>query len=345
MFNNGHIGHNKFAVYVGAGEVPKAVLTGSTNWTPTGLCGQSNNAVIIESVELARQYFEYWLQLRNETLTFKKPAPPYAPTKNVQGASLRSSNGAPLPSVTLGDNTVVSLWRAPNTVLTTKKGVLPPDLRDVFSRMQEAENVILFAAFYPSQTGKDSVIEKAVLLGTRKPSLMVYGSVSDPKALPNYVPSPKGSQKIPNDMQPAVFEKGNTHIVRAANLGKDDIVGDFETELLKVGNAVIHDKIVVVDPLSKKGFVVTGSHNLGFKASYENDENLLIIENNERLVQAYAVHLIDLYEHYRFRAVQKEIRESNKKATRWDGFLSVDAKWLQDWKESYKGGLARYFAQ
>jgi phosphatidylserine/phosphatidylglycerophosphate/cardiolipin synthase-like enzyme len=53
MFNNNHIGHNKFAVLVGSDGAPKAVLTGSTNWTSTGLCGQSNNAIILDSPYVA----------------------------------------------------------------------------------------------------------------------------------------------------------------------------------------------------------------------------------------------------------------------------------------------------
>jgi phosphatidylserine/phosphatidylglycerophosphate/cardiolipin synthase-like enzyme len=54
MFNNGHIGHNKFVTY--ENNTPQAVMTGSTNWTPTGLCGQSNNAILVESADLAAQY-------------------------------------------------------------------------------------------------------------------------------------------------------------------------------------------------------------------------------------------------------------------------------------------------
>ena len=46
LFNNNHIGHNKFAVYRDAQGKPQAVMTGSTNWTSTGICGQSNNAFI-----------------------------------------------------------------------------------------------------------------------------------------------------------------------------------------------------------------------------------------------------------------------------------------------------------
>jgi phosphatidylserine/phosphatidylglycerophosphate/cardiolipin synthase-like enzyme len=34
---------------------------------------------------------------------------------------------------------------------------------------------------------------------------------------------------------------------------------------------------VVVDPFSDNCVVVTGSHNLGFTASYNNDENMAII--------------------------------------------------------------------
>jgi hypothetical protein len=43
MLGKGHIGHNKFVVYA-KGAKAKAVLCGSTNWTSTGLCAQSNNS-------------------------------------------------------------------------------------------------------------------------------------------------------------------------------------------------------------------------------------------------------------------------------------------------------------
>src|SRR4030095_13458615 len=66
MLKKGHIGHNKFVVYVGK-RGPQAVLSGSTNWTPTGLCAQSNNAIIIDSPDLAKQYLAYWKLLRKDT--------------------------------------------------------------------------------------------------------------------------------------------------------------------------------------------------------------------------------------------------------------------------------------
>lgn len=66
MLSNGRIGHNKFMVYIDSTGKPKAVLTGSTNWTPTVICGQTNNALVIESEKLATFYFNYWKRLKKD---------------------------------------------------------------------------------------------------------------------------------------------------------------------------------------------------------------------------------------------------------------------------------------
>ncbi len=348
MFNNNRIGHNKFAVLVGKDSQPQAVLTGSTNWTPTGLCGQSNNAIIIDSPDVARDYSSYWQQLLDDTQHFMLPAPLSSATANAQGPAIRKANAETTQTRTLADGTKVTSWFAPNTVAKTKKDVTPPDLAMIYALLRKAEQAIFFACFLPSRSGKLSIIQEAIDLGTKDPTLLVYGAISDPTAMPNYVPpsttpddeqADDDSEKKP---QSAIFDKGRIHIVRAAALTKDDVVGEFESELLKVGNAIIHDKIVVIDPLSDHGMVVTGSHNLGYKASYENDENLLIIQGNRRLIEAYTVHILDVYDHYRFRAVQQDLHRQRKKS--WDGFLSRDSKWLSSALHSDKGDLARYFS-
>src|ERR1022692_95089 len=59
--------------------------------------------------------------------------------------------------------------------------------------------------------------------------------------------------------------------------------GDLHPELLSAGHAIIHDKIIVIDPLDPVNCgVITGSHNLGYKASCDNDENLLIIRQKRK---------------------------------------------------------------
>jgi hypothetical protein len=77
---------------------------------------------------------------------------------------------------------------------------------------------------------------------------------------------------------------------------------------------VIHDKILVIYPFTDDSVVITGSHNLGFKASYSNDENMLIIRGNRPVAEAYAAHVLDVYEHYRWRwKLQQPLRDAFQK--------------------------------
>ena len=72
-------------------------------------------------------------------------------------------------------------------------------------------------------------------------------------------------------------------------------------ELEEFQRAIVHSKVVVLDPFGAHPVVIAGSHNLGREASTTNDENLVIVEGNQALAQAYAVNLMSIYAHYRFR--------------------------------------------
>ena len=80
--------------------------------------------------------------------------------------------------------------------------------------------------------------------------------------------------------------------------------------MLKAGLAIIHDKIVVIDPFADDCVVVTGSHNLGYQASYDNDENLVMIEGNKKLAMAYATHVLDVYGRFSWRWSVKQGEKS-----------------------------------
>lgn len=343
MFNNAaHIGHNKFIVYTDAQGVPRSVLSGSTNWTPNGLCAQSNNAYIAEIPDLAAQFWDYWKDLKRDNESFSVPAPISAGTNNAQGSQLRTANAAGLKAIPVDASSLalgaVRLWRSPNTAQKTKpaKPAAPPDLSEVFSYIANAQQAIFFAVFLPSGKGDNSVVSAAVEAARNKSSLLVYGTISSAMAMPNYIGTgDRGEQDDPADSkyQPSLFEEGKTHIVRANALGGDDLVGNFERELLSAGNAIIHDKILVIDPLSDDSVVVTGSHNLGFKASYANDDNLVIIRKNAAVAQAYMVHILDLYEHYRFRGVEAERQHAKK--SKWSGFLATDDSWQRKYPQGH----------
>jgi phosphatidylserine/phosphatidylglycerophosphate/cardiolipin synthase-like enzyme len=186
--------------------------------------------------------------------------------------------------------------------------------------MDQADKAILFLTFLPGRSGVNNVIGEAARLADKAASIadkgvFVMGAISDPTALPNFVapkkgaPKPKGIKLPP----PAIWwpkgEDSRIAMVRAAAVRIP--FGNLRPELLTAGHAIIHDKIIVIDPLDKERCtVITGSHNLGYKASYCNDENLLIIQGNRDLAISYAVHVIDLYDHYVMRArLEEKIRK------------------------------------
>lgn len=211
--------------------------------------------------------------------------------------------------------------------------------------MRQAKQAIFFLAFYPGQSGRDCIIGEAVEIGRKDSTLMVMGAVSSPMAMPNYVPKKKGDDDESEDddvaaISPATFFEKNVAIVRASRIDDRDVVGDFGKEVLSAGQAIIHDKIVVVDPLSNHSAVVFGSHNCGFKASYSNDENMVIVEGNAALAKAYMVHILDVYEHYRFRAIEAELRKRHKSG--WSGFLDTADTWQDRYVDGTSGTLSRY---
>jgi phosphatidylserine/phosphatidylglycerophosphate/cardiolipin synthase-like enzyme len=352
MFNNNiHIGHNKFVVHVPPAGGPRAVLTGSTNWTATGLAGQTNNALLVEDDAVAGAVLDYWNRLKTDRLDLPQPLSKEM-EGNQQSKALRKSNET-ASQVQIANGAGVETWFSPNRperkkpTSKNKPTPVPPDLTEVYRRMRMAKEAILFLAFYPGQSGKDCIIGEAINMGIKDRSLLVTGAVSSSQAMPNYVAKKKKDGKVvKKGRSPATYDNGNVSIVRAARVDDRALLGDFGAEQLTARGgigAIIHDKIVVIDPRSPECTVILGSHNLGFKASYSNDENLLIVTGDQELAAAYAVHILDVYDHYRFRAIDSELKRKGKKG--WSGFLDTNDHWQKGYVEGRKGALMRYFAR
>jgi len=114
----------------------------------------------------------------------------------------------------------------------------------------------------------------------------------------------------------------------------------FSDRLL--GHAVIHDKIVVVDPFRDDCCVITGSHNMGFKASYSNDENLVILSGNRKVAEAYAAHILDVVNHYNWRYKLVKDAKAGKKSSFTD--LDNDDSWQDKYFEgSFLASRDRFF--
>ncbi|UIF88090.1 hypothetical protein KAF44_19405 (plasmid) [Cupriavidus necator] len=90
-----------------------------------------------------------------------------------------------------------------------------------------------------------------------------------------------------------------------------------------VGYAIVHSKLIVVDPFTNP-VVVTGSHNFSGSASENNDDNFIIVRGNQELALHYATHILSVYHHYRWLAYVSDLQ---KKGMQPGGFLLETGDW------------------
>lgn len=286
------LAHNKFLVICDADRRPQAIWTGSTNWTKTGLCTQANNALLIENPALAQFFLDQWKILARDG----DASPP----------ALYESNATPRISRTAKGTTV---WFTP-----MREGL---DLEQAGELIAGAQDGILFLMFNPGPRGTllNDIIELASPSGARfKPDLYIQGVV-------NQNPGTKKNPVV-------LFNRGERIEANADVVLPAAIPGRFaywHKEVLKLpkSHAMVHSKVVVVDPYGSKPVIMTGSHNFGPRASSVNDENLVIVTGNGELASQYAGKIMEIYAQYRWRqSVQRQNGEP-----KWRGLADND-----DWQ-------------
>jgi hypothetical protein len=150
----GPLGHNKFLVRTDTTGAPVAAWTGSTNWTPTGLCTQLNNALLINDPPIAQVYLDQWHRLRDAASGF----PP----------ALVTANSAPhTPAVPTPGEPGATVWYR----RTSSK----VDLDALAAVVAATKQGILFLMFVPGNSGVLSFVKARV--GER--GLYVRGVVSE----------------------------------------------------------------------------------------------------------------------------------------------------------------------
>jgi len=264
--------HNKFVVESASG-IASRVLTGSTNWTVTGLCTQLNNAIIVEDAAIAGRFLDQWGKL----VAAGDDMPP----------SLKTSNSNPS-----NDNDVTLYFAATNN---------EAEFKPVLDLIAGAKEGALFLMFTPGQ----SPLLEALLDRVQKNDIYVRGVVSSVTASKNGdIVSVKG--QVVKSGAPA--QSFHHDVPLPSNIREDDKPSWAETEfnvaeMRSAGLiAIVHSKAIVIDPFSDDCAVITGSHNFSDSASQKNDENLVIVRGNQKLAQAYALHINGVYDHYSWRA-------------------------------------------
>jgi len=178
------------------------------------------------------------------------------------------------------------------------------------------------------QPGRPGIVETIADAQKKNPNLIVFGAATDPGATEQY------DTELYHRTTNSADTIRHTDALMAVG-GIDDEFALWRQELMKTSpqaHAIVQGRIVVVDPLSEDCAVITGSHNLGSRASSQNDENLLIIRGNRALAEACATHVMDVYGQCRWRyTVQKHGIHA------WSSLETRDT-----WQDKYaKPGLAR----
>ncbi|WP_433594265.1 phospholipase D-like domain-containing protein [Nocardia sp. CA-145437] len=286
------LGHNKFLIICDHDARPRWVWTGSQNWTMTGLCTQANNSLLIDDPALAEQYRQQWERLKD--------------AGDDTPETLRAANSAPRDLTV--DPAHLRLWFTP-----TRDRV---DLEDARTAITGARTAILFLMFNPGP--KDTLLNTILDVAHTAHSgrLYIRGVLNqDPSTTANPV---------------HLFDQDNTEradfdVVLPAAI--DAPTAFFREELKKLDRAfaMVHSKVIVIDPFGPNPVLLTGSHNLGPKASGTNDENLLIIRDTPGLADAYATNIMSVYNQYRWR-FRRHLQPVDK---RWKGLVDSDS-W-QNW--------------
>jgi len=307
-----HFAHNKFLIICDKTGKPTSVWTGSMNWTVTGLCTQVNNGILIESPAIAQAYKKRWDELK-------------------LAGSLYPSNIA-VDGSTPGQDTLnrapITAWNVPCLKYV--------DLADARKHITNAKEGVLFLMFNPGfGDGKKkafSLLQDIQALDKTK--LFVHGVVNQ-------------EQKNGKSATIQLTHRGTT----LPPVNQSELTPKALTDATKhwfhqefmFNMVMIHSKVIVVDPFGANPIVMTGSHNMGPKASLSNDDNLAIIENVPGLASEYAVNIMGVYGHYKWlynaylRAKAKTDPNAKKKAVaispQYDGNQDGD-----QWQQWYQGG-------
>ncbi|MBA3994963.1 MAG: hypothetical protein C0469_15700 [Cyanobacteria bacterium DS2.3.42] len=344
MLPSSNLPHNKSAVLVGPDGKPVSWMLQSANHTKTGYYTQANHGLYITSEPFAAVGVDYYDRTKADCDDVQS-----------QSAAYRKANAAVMSPVDLGDGTEVQAIFSPSSEVRSKpkveKGQRTFPLLEMAASTAKVKEVLLkakqgvyFLAFYP---GAPSFLDVATWLQKKKPHLYIRGAVSSAQALP------KQQEGIEDDAFPdiqrlktqgltslldvshpseianpqtavALFRprKKTPAIIAAAAL--ENGWEDWHAELLKLpdAHAIIHSKVIVVDPFGDDPWVLgAASDNLGLKAGIANDETMLAIRGNKRLAQAYFVHIMDVYSHFMWRYLLATGRST------FSGELSTTSTW------------------
>ncbi|HSI63889.1 MAG TPA: phospholipase D-like domain-containing protein [Candidatus Saccharimonadia bacterium] len=305
------ISHNKFIVLLQDGS-PKAVLTGSTNYSLGGVFGQANVVHVVEDDKVAASYLEYWELLNANTV--------HAELQE----KLTSARDIPQGKPPVGTICIFSP-RAEKDALQWYQDLAKGAEDALFMTFAFGMNKLLLDVYKNGTAGlRYALMEKLLRPGIKKED--------KPAAEAEMIAMRK---QVENRIS-----VGNRLVTNALDRWTNEKLTGLNTNVMYV-----HTKFMLVDPLGDDPIVITGSANFSDASSDKNDENMLVIRRNKRVADIYLGEYMRLWNHYAFRewvaAQRKKAEEEGAEPSpETSEFKHLDATGRVWWK-GYFGTTAR----
>jgi phosphatidylserine/phosphatidylglycerophosphate/cardiolipin synthase-like enzyme len=327
IVTTGHFAHNKFVVFCDSNGKPQRVLTGSTNWTDTGLCTQANNGLIIDDPNVASNFLDAWNRI--------KAAGNDYPPAFVQGNSTAKTfqiDGCTVTPWFVKTSAAQDLEYARKLINAAKEGILFLFFNPGTFQQDPAKWTLLQNILERHNSSNPNFNADLYFCGVVNQDIPQLTKPDDATgAQPGGALDPNAAAPNPvtlyqNGVEPP--QRLSHEVLVPSNIKSQ--FHDFEQELLRAGIVNIHSKVIVLDPFGENPVVMTGSHNLGFKASNANDDNLVIIEGNRPLAAAYAINIVAIFQTYRWNSY---VEAHRKDPNVWHGLVDND-----QWQTGYLTG-------
>jgi hypothetical protein len=293
---NGTLMHNKFLVLT-ENKTPRAVLFGSTNLTENGLFGHANCTHVVENEEIAAKYLAFYDKLATDPETsrgntYKTWTVEQTPAPATKFVEGMAPVYSPRANIDALDWYGELAAGAKDALFMTFAFGMNDTFREVYGK---DDSVLRFGLMEKEWNGKG---KEAQIAAIRK--LQARSNVTI--AIGNRIPLNNFDQWLEE------LDRITSH----------------------VNVQWIHLKFMLVDPLSDKPVVVTGSANFSDASTRTNDENMLVIKDDTRVADIYLGEYMRLYSHYAFREAVNIFLEKNPHAKPEDmkqGFLIEDGDW------------------
>jgi phosphatidylserine/phosphatidylglycerophosphate/cardiolipin synthase-like enzyme len=257
----GRFQHNKILIVKKGGKAIKA-LSGSTNFSVTGMYVNSNHVIIFNDPAVATVYSNMFLEAWNDKVSetaFVKSAESTQPfTLKLTGVSAASVTFAPHASATALAN-----------------------LQRITDRIGQETSSVLFAVMDTGPSSSGPLIPELVKLHLNQ---KIYNAgISDST---NNI-----SLYKPNDPAGLAVTGKPSQVLLPPPFNKEASIG--------LGHQV-HDKFIVCGFNTPSAVVWLGSSNLALGGEEQNGDNLIEIHDTD-IATAFAIEAIDLVDHFNFR--------------------------------------------